>query len=889
MAGTRPDGPSKDSDFESLASARLIRVLGEVLLLATTVVSPWLFACSSPGYELLPAISLFILLSLWAFSGAVQGRMRLRIDLVTIALAGLVVSTAVQLVPMPESLAGLLMPSRLAQHREFQPDREESYTDEPGPARSTVLTISVDPSATRKFLARTFGVLLLYLVVRNWLATRTTLVRFALVTAINAAVLAFVSLLHYFSASKDSVLWLAPVGSGSAFGPFVCRNHYPDFLNFGLGAGLGWLIANARSETQRPSLSTTSSASARLLLLTFGLIVMAVSLPFSLSRGGILCTLLAAGAVWVLSRARATDEDSSVESRGLRLGVAAAAVAALLMIAWFGTQTLEARFETFRGGEAFKSRVPLWSDAAKLLPWTWPLGAGAGSIYTLEPTVRSSNPASTLFYYDSVHNEYLEALIDGGVVRLGLTLLLAFGLLWTIAVGYIRRGGRTIGPYLLGLGFGLSALIFHSATDFGIRMPAIAFLATTAAAFAVAAATDSSFVPARIRVRRVRSRDSDAVLTLPQERELAEAPAGGEPEEAMKVIRGLGAGTIPLVLALASVLVVLETANRARIATLRQEADRLFYSALPDEMEQRAKKYAERAALRPDDAEVLYEAGMAHIDAANYRTWTTAAAVGGAGLSFVAPPKIPDGTPRDHLRRGLAFLQQARRVNPMLYKPHARLSVFANEFARGEPAAVHFGRAQKLLPTDADLWYASGSNALKRGDSTTARSDFRRSLTLSQAHLPEILEAFRGQRTPEELRTELVPDDARAQWAAVQYLYPDRTAPQRRPYLDAVIRLTEHRLDDAGAAELNVLAEVYDEMNRTDDASAIWTRLLEKEPGRPELQDRYAARLEVLEQYEDAVPILESLRRRLPGRPDLQDRLDAARRGLRLQNEIRMP
>ena len=154
-----------------------------------------------------------------------------------------------------------------------------------------------------------------------------------------------------------------------------------------------------------------------------------------------------------------------------------------------------------------------------------------------------------------------------------------------------------------------------------------------------------------------------------------------------------------------------------------------------------------------------------------------------------------------------------------------------------------------------------------------------------------MLEAFRSTLTPERLRAELVPDDVRSQWAAVRYLHPDldRDAADRAPYLDAILKRTEPRLDDADGIELSILAAVYDERGRADDAAAIWARLLTKEPNNPELQDRYAARLEATEQYEEAVPLLEALRRRLPGRPDLQDRLDAARRGQRLQTEIRLP
>src|SRR5204862_7317858 len=99
----------------------------------------------------------------------------------------------------------------------------------------------------------------------------------------------------------------------------------------------------------------------------------------------------------------------------------------------------------------------------------------------VEPMTRREPRVGNFLHYQSAHNEYLEALVEGGLVRLALTLYLVLATLWRgwrfLARPWGPRHGR-----VLGLFWALTAVAVHSFFDFGIHIPAIALLTAVVAA-----------------------------------------------------------------------------------------------------------------------------------------------------------------------------------------------------------------------------------------------------------------------------------------------------------------------------------------------------------------------------------------------------------------------
>jgi O-antigen ligase len=199
------------------------------------------------------------------------------------------------------------------------------------------------------------------------------------------------------------------------------------------------------------------------------LALMLVGVLFSLSRGGFVA--LVGGFTFCLlvrlsCRGWSLRWGAGLLCLGLALGLGG----------WLGLGQVEARLGTLWHGKALQeSRMPVWSDA--LRPVTdFPLwGAGYGTYQFVEPLYRTTALLANEII-DHVHNEYLEVLVEGGLVGLVLALL-AIGLIlrqgYRAARGHTSRRARALA---LGALLAFVTVVIHSVGDFGLHIPAIALL-----------------------------------------------------------------------------------------------------------------------------------------------------------------------------------------------------------------------------------------------------------------------------------------------------------------------------------------------------------------------------------------------------------------------------
>src|SRR5438046_3197271 len=91
------------------------------------------------------------------------------------------------------------------------------------------------------------GVLLLlltffvFLVVRSTLGGSAALLRLSGLAFLNGTALAFFAILQFLSSSPNQIYWSIPI-PGMGFGPFICRNHFPFYVNICLGLSVGLLL-----------------------------------------------------------------------------------------------------------------------------------------------------------------------------------------------------------------------------------------------------------------------------------------------------------------------------------------------------------------------------------------------------------------------------------------------------------------------------------------------------------------------------------------------------------------------------------------------------------------------------------------------------------------------
>lgn len=136
-------------------------------------------------------------------------------------------------------------------------------------------------------------------------------------------------------------------------------------------------------------------------------------------------------------------------------------------------------------GEISDVRPALWRAAIELWrenPW-WGIGPGH-----FDYRFRQIRPASIQQRPDRVHNDYLNALVDWGVVGGfllgGILVCLVVGVVQTwpyVRGSLVDLGGRSSNKFafVFGASLGLGALAIHSLADFNLHIPANAVLAVT--------------------------------------------------------------------------------------------------------------------------------------------------------------------------------------------------------------------------------------------------------------------------------------------------------------------------------------------------------------------------------------------------------------------------
>ena len=249
-------------------------------------------------------------------------------------------------------------------------------------------------------------------------------------------------------------------------GTYINPNHFAGFLEMLLPIGIAYTIVGR----MKPALR---------ILLGYASVMIAVGIGVSLSRGGWLATALALVLFFLVL----------LFHRGFRLPAAFALGVMLLGVVYCAPRSslIQQRAETVvkEAGSTEYTRYRLWLPALELwreTPW---LGLGPGHF---DYRFRSVRPQEIQLRPDRAHNDFLNTLVDWGVVGLVLVLgalgILTYGVMraWRHVGGVAadlgnRRSNRF--AFVLGGSFGMIALFFHSATDFNMHIPANAILAVT--------------------------------------------------------------------------------------------------------------------------------------------------------------------------------------------------------------------------------------------------------------------------------------------------------------------------------------------------------------------------------------------------------------------------
>ncbi|MEN3331819.1 MAG: hypothetical protein V7641_1184 [Blastocatellia bacterium] len=342
------------------------------------------------------------------------------------------------------------------------------------------LGLSLDREATRGATVAIFFMLAAFIIAANFFALRQRMSLLVNVLVVFGMALAVFGLVQYFT-FEGKIYWVRPTPY-PAVGSFPNRNHYAGYIE--MLAPLPFALIAARA-VRRQSW----------LFYGFAGIVMAISVFVSLSRGGMMSVVAGIAFVAMLSNrvkprraARQVHDAVLAPSRwqrvlliGKRLGGAAVIAATIVVgVFWIGAEGLINRaaesldamkVEANTPGELF-SRQEIWKDTWKMVRAHPLAGNGLGAYKAIFPNYARHDG---LYVVDYAHNDYLQALSDGGIIAGALAL-------WFIILlgRAVWRATQSEDPLEAGLalggGAGLFALLVHSAFDFNLQIPSNALL-----------------------------------------------------------------------------------------------------------------------------------------------------------------------------------------------------------------------------------------------------------------------------------------------------------------------------------------------------------------------------------------------------------------------------
>jgi O-antigen ligase len=350
-----------------------------------------------------------------------------------------------QMLPLPVSVLGALQ-ERFREIVTLSPNSLPAFH-----------SISVYPFATEMDFCR----FLLYAMVFSAAAFGTkdweNAVRIIRALAVFGFLLALFGIIQR-AAWNEKIYWFRELTQGGhPFGPFVNRNHFAGFVGMIIPLSLGIAFRSRQTEKK--------------LMFGFFSVVMAIGIFFSLSRGG---TISFFAGLMVFSFVSLTKGMSKKKLVPVFLFVLVLAVYLLSL----GISPIIERFA--RTDVSGEDRFAVWQGTLSAFR-DFPLfGSGLG---TFQYVFRAYQPDGVTRYYDHAHNDYLELLLEAGVVGVLIAAVFFFFLFRII----MKAGWKGRDIYL-GAGFfaSITTIAFHSIIDFNLHIPSNAILFSLILGLAVA-------------------------------------------------------------------------------------------------------------------------------------------------------------------------------------------------------------------------------------------------------------------------------------------------------------------------------------------------------------------------------------------------------------------
>ena len=315
--------------------------------------------------------------------------------------------------------------------------------------------------------------------------------KLGLILCVYGAVLATFSLLQGIS-PNGKLYWVrVPSLGGWIYGPYVNHNHYAGLMEMLIPVPLVLCLTHLTHSKQRIAAATAAA-------------IMAGTIFLSGSRGGMLALL---GELILLAVVLVKQR------RDLRTAMALGVflLISVGLLGWLGGDELLRRLATVQSAHTELSadmRVQINRDGLRMFLSKPIFGWGLQAFPIVYPQFRTFY---TNFFVNQAHNDYLQLLVEMGLIGFGTTI-------WFLVV-LCRSASKKIGSWTsqvsgamtFACSMGFTGILIHSAVDFNLQIPANAALFYVICTLASA---DPLLHPVRKR-RPIRQPDEEQLATMP--------------------------------------------------------------------------------------------------------------------------------------------------------------------------------------------------------------------------------------------------------------------------------------------------------------------------------------------------------------------------------------
>lgn len=357
---------------------------------------------------------------------------------------GCVALVVVQLVPLPETLRGLLQPG---------------FVEVLAPGW---YSLSLAPWATLKVFSSLVVMAGVVLVAARVAATRSGLPALLGLLTVVCGLVAVLGLAGESGAPEKVLLLRANTGGGGVYGPFVNSNHFAAAIELTLPAALV-LLAVAVRNLPRPGSSRQRAAVVALAAAVVGSVAVASALRSS-SRGGVLFLAIAAAVtlpLWL-------PPQKSRRWPWL-VGVVALLVVATTL-AWTRVPELRDGFSDLLVVEGVEgnTRWDLWAGTVRSFARSPLIGSGLGSY---RHVIGLDKPATGTAVLEQAHSDWLEWASTSGIAGVVVLLLVLIAVLVPLRPQRVRRLRFELRYPLAGVALVLVATALHEMVGFGLQIP----------------------------------------------------------------------------------------------------------------------------------------------------------------------------------------------------------------------------------------------------------------------------------------------------------------------------------------------------------------------------------------------------------------------------------